>query len=112
MTGWKLRRLNQCAKCPWKVGVDPHDIPDGYSVDAHRALSRTIAEPGSLARTQAAMQCHEHGPDDPAHCVGWLHNQIGHGNNIRLRLSVMSCKNIRGMKVTGQQHERFEDTLP
>jgi len=47
-----------------------------------------------------------------AHCVGWLNHQLGRGNNIGLRLSMMSCENIRDLKLDGEQHETFEDTLP
>ncbi|MFB9795247.1 hypothetical protein ACFFQG_32100, partial [Shinella granuli] len=46
------------------------------------------------------------------HCIGWLMNQIGAGNNIPLRLQVRSCENINAVVVDGPQHERFEDTLP
>jgi hypothetical protein len=46
------------------------------------------------------------------YCVGWLHNQLGVGNNIGLRIKMMKCDNIAEMKVYGEQHRRFEDTLP
>lgn len=110
--GWKLNRLNQCEKCPWKVATDPHDIPHGYSEDMHRGLSRTIAEPGSMRMTASAMSCHEHPPENEAHCVGWLANQLGPGNNIGLRMMVLDCENIGQIKTHGEQHETFEDTLP
>ncbi|ANK88251.1 hypothetical protein AMC83_PD00005 (plasmid) [Rhizobium phaseoli] len=74
---WKLRRVKQCAKCPWKVSTNPHDIPNGYSQELHQALVRTIAEPESLKGTGQVMACHEHAPGEEAHCVGWLMNQIG-----------------------------------
>jgi hypothetical protein len=48
---WKLKRVKQCAKCPWKVSTDPHDIPNNYSAELHKHLARTIIEPGSLAST-------------------------------------------------------------
>ncbi len=57
--GWRLNRTVQCAKCPWKVGIDPHGIPNGYSKAKHAALSCMIAEPGSLRETGRAMACHE-----------------------------------------------------
>ena len=38
----------QCKKCPWRKGVDPYDIPNGYKKKKHYALSSTIAEPGVL----------------------------------------------------------------
>lgn len=109
---WKLKRVRQCDKCPWKVSTDPHDIPNGYNVEKHRALADTIAEPGSLRDTGRAMSCHEHPVSDEAHCVGWLINQLGPGNNIALRLRVMSCENIGQVQLDGPQHMTFEDTLP
>lgn len=112
---WKLRRLRQCEKCPWKVSTDPHEIPDGYSEERHIALERTIAVPASvrtLDGPMVAMACHEHAPGEEAHCVGWLMNQLGPGNNIPLRLMVRSCENIAGVSLDGPQHQHFRDTLP
>lgn len=110
---WKLKRVRQCGKCPWKVGIDPHDIPDGYCETKHRLLASTIAEPGVLPRAPgAAMACHEHPVGDEAHCVGWLWNQMGIGNNLGLRLALMSCENAHAIQVDGEQHQNFEDTLP
>lgn len=84
----------QCAKCPWKVSVNPHDIPNGYSEEQHRGLSRTIAEPGDIRGSTSMMACHETPVGAEKPCVGWLVHQLGPGNNI------------------GPQHECFEDTLP
>jgi hypothetical protein len=58
------------------------------------------------------MTCREHRPDNEAHCVGWLVNEIGPGNNIPLRIVMPSCENARHIQVDGEQHDRFEDTLP
>lgn len=110
--GWKLKRLNQCAKCPWKVTTNPHDIPNGYSEELHQGLACTIAEPGSLRSAGRAMSCHEHPPSDEAHCVGWLTHQLGPGNNIGLRLRMITCENAALIKMDGEQHQSFEDTLP
>lgn len=110
-----LKRVRQCAKCPWKTSTDPYEIPNGYEVDRHKALSATIAHPGSFAGLGGAlrvMACHEHPPSAEAHCVGWLMHQLGPGNNIGLRLRMRDCENIRDVKLDGPQHERFEDTLP
>ena len=113
---FKLKRLRQCAKCPWKQSADPHEIPNGYSEEMHEALADTIAQPGDLRSAFGgelrAMACHEHAPGDEAYCVGWLMNQLGPGNNIGLRLRMMSCENIRHVQLDGPQHETFEDTLP
>ncbi len=114
MAGWKLKRVRQCDKCPWKVATDPHDIPHGYCEKKHADLASTIAEPGSLRGLSGmrAMSCHEHAPGEESHCVGWLVNQLGPGNNIPLRIKMMSCENARAIQLDGEQHETFEDTLP
>ncbi|GBQ33080.1 hypothetical protein HLH34_18935 [Gluconacetobacter azotocaptans] len=116
---WKLKRVRQCAKCPWKVSTDPHEIPHGYCETKHRELVGTIAnEVGNLSTVYGriplrVMACHEHHPDgQEAHCVGWLMNQLGRGNNIALRLAVLDCVNVGNVVLEGAQHERFEDTLP
>ena len=106
---WKLKRTVQCQKCPWRVDVDPHDIPNGYDVEKHRALKSTIARPGSMHDSGRAMACHE---TDEAHCVGWLVNQLGPGNNIGLRMRMIYCENAGKIRLRGEQHETFEDTLP
>ncbi|MDY0749096.1 DUF6283 family protein [Paucibacter sp. R3-3] len=108
---WKLKRTAQCKKCPWRVDVDPHDIPNGYNVAKHQELARTIAKPGDLSQVGQplqAMACHE---TDDAHCVGWLSHQLGRGNNIPLRLRMMSCENSMNLRLRGEQHACFEDTL-
>lgn len=114
MPSWKLKRTRQCAKCPWKVATDPHDIPNGYSEQLHAGLACTIADPGSLRGLlgMQAMACHESPPGEEAHCIGWLVNQIGPGNNIGLRIKMMSCENAKSIQLDGEQHETFEDTLP
>lgn len=106
---WKLKRTHQCEKCPWRIEVNPHDIPNGYCETKHRALKNTIARPGDLSMSGHAMACHE---TDDAHCIGWLANQVGRGNNIGLRLRMMSCDNASFIKLRGEQHKTFEDTLP
>lgn len=106
---WSLKRTKQCAKCPWRVSTNPHDIPDGYCVEKHKNLENTIAEPGSLDGSKAAMACHE---TDDAHCVGWLNNQLGIGNNIGLRIQMITCENAAEFQTFGAQHAHFNDTLP
>lgn len=110
---WSLKRTEQCSKCPWKTSTNPHEIPNGYSEEKHKNLSGTIAKEGDLSclagGPQRTMACHE---THDAHCIGWINHQIGPGNNIGLRMNLMSCSNISEMKTHGPQHERFEDTLP
>lgn len=109
--------MRQCKLCPWRVDGDSRDIPNGYSETRHRALIDTIAVSGDLdlaldPTTHQAMSCHEHAPGTEAHCVGWLVNQLGVGNNIALRLAMLDCENVAELRTVGEQHERFGDTLP
>ena len=104
---WKLKRTKQCAKCPWRTDVDPHDIPNGYSVEKHQALNCTITE--GFRPNEHVMACHE---THDAHCLGWLANQCGPGNNLGLRMRMMTCENAHEVTLVGEQHARFEDTLP
>lgn len=106
---WRLKRTAQCAKCPWIVGNDPHEIPNGYSEEKHRALVNTIAKPSDgFFGPSRAMACHE---TADAYCIGWLTNQIGPGNNIGMRIRMMSCQNSEKIRLKGDQHERLEDTF-
>jgi len=110
---WKLKRTKQCSGCPWRRSADPRSIPNGYAEEKHRRLQGTIAKPVDLSclasDTLRIMACHE---THDAHCIGWLINQIGPGNNIGLRLQMRSCANFSEVKLVGEQHETFEDTLP
>lgn len=58
------------------------------------------------------MACHEHSLGEEAHCIGWLMNQLGPGNNIALRMKMLSCENAHRIRLDGEQHETFEATLP
>ncbi len=108
-------KLKQCKSCPWRVDCDPlTDIPNGYSVELHEQLRGTIARPGAInifEGCQRVMACHysEVGKEIP--CAGWIANQLGHGNNIAVRIQVM-----RGLmplpELDGEQHATFEETLP
>jgi Family of unknown function (DUF6283) len=110
MKPWKLKRTRQCTHCPWRVETDPFDIPNGYDPVKHAALAETIAKPdGPIFGTGRSMACHE---SHDAHCVGWVVNQLGPGNNIALRIQMMSCSNASKIRLRGEQHETFEDTLP
>lgn len=105
----------QCNKCPWRVDVDPFDIPNGYCPVKHKDLKDTIAPegqvpiPGSLLRL---MVCHESKHKHEKPCVGWLANQLGIGNNIGLRMAAIRDKTLTNFVLVGEQHERFQDTLP
>jgi len=108
--GQKMKYV-QCAKCPWKTSTDPHEIPSGYSAKKHRALKKTIANPGELHfGAIRAFACHESEPGKERECAGWLSHQLGPGNNIGLRMKMMREKFT--IELDGDQHETFEDTLP
>ncbi len=113
---FKLKRTVQCAKCPWKVDTNPHEIPDGYCELKHKNLEDTIAKDTSFSFNQPlkVMACHHSKDTDEnaEHCVGWLNNQLGVGNNIGLRISMMNCENIKDLTIIGEQNDRFQDTLP
>lgn len=111
---FELPRTKQCSKCPWKVSTDPFEIPDGYCPTKHANLKETIAEPGEFffSDTLKIMACHHSNGNDKMYCIGYLHNQMGVGNNIGLRMTMSGCSNFKDVKVYGEQHERFEDTLP
>lgn len=110
---FKLTRTKQCSKCPWKVTTNPYDIPDGYCEVKHSNLKETIAREGELNLSSLkAMACHHSTGDDNMYCVGWLYNQLGSGNNIGLRIRMLRCENIRDLKIYGEQHQRFQDTIP
>ena len=113
----KLKRTNQCAKCPWKVGTNPNEIPHGYSLEKHRNLTNTIADPADPLSTVGkpilrVMACHHSMSEEPEYCVGWLANQLGEGNNVALRMKMREVDNIGELQLDGAQHKCFEDTLP
>ena len=100
----------QCAKCPWKKSTNPHDIPNGYCEKKHAKLKNTIAEPGRFdGELLRVFVCHE---TKELPCVGWLAHQLGPGNNLALRLAVIRGRIDANVKTVGEQHKRFEDTLP
>lgn len=106
--------VKQCKSCPWRVDCDPdNDIPNGYCRGLHASLQKTIAKDASLptSATMHIMACHYSKPGTEFACAGWLHNQMGIGNNIGVRLALMSGK-FPIPEVVGTQHERFEDTIP
>ena len=108
----KLNRTKQCAKCPWKKSTNPYDIPDGYDVEKHKALRETISSGFQSIANKKVMACHESSEGSEDFCIGWLVNQLGVGNNIGLRMKAYRYENIGDIEAFGEQHERFEDTLP
>jgi hypothetical protein len=95
------------------VGTDPFEIPDGYQERKHRDLCSTIAEPGRLmGGPLRLMACHESKTGKELPCVGWLCHQLGEGNNLALRMAVMTGRVSGNVETVGPQHESFEATLP
>lgn len=109
--------VKQCKSCPWRVDCVPDkDIPN-YVPELARGLDCTIAKGPmqSLATYNAGamrmMACHYSEPGEEFPCAGWLENQLGVGNNIGVRLLV-STGRLPSPVTDGEQHERYEDTLP
>jgi hypothetical protein len=111
---FKLKIISQCAKCPWKKSTNPNEIPDGYSIELHKGLISTISTDPiqSILKPTANMACHHSNCSDEMYCIGWLNNQLGNGNNIGLRLRMRDCENLSKIKVIGEQHLTFKDTVP
>jgi hypothetical protein len=110
----------QCKKCPWRKDANPREIPNGYCEERHRALGGTIAggpnsnEAVAYLETERIrlMACHESVVGHEQPCVGWLAHELGPGNNLALRLRAMDPNFDGDLVLVGEQHERFEDTLP
>lgn len=104
--------MKQCKKCPWLISTDPHEIPNGYSEERHKALKDTIATGFNYNGSGIKMMaCHETPIGREKACAGWMANQLGQGNNIGLRM--MAINRLIGIpELIGEQHECFEDTLP
>jgi hypothetical protein len=106
--------VKQCKSCPWRVDCEPlSDIPGGYSVELHEGLRGTIRSgleslEGSCMRI---MACHYSKPGEEFPCAGWLANQLGDGNNLAVRLRVMTG-DLPVPEIDGEQHATFDDTLP
>ena len=103
--------MKQCAKCPWKLGTDPDEIPGGYDPAKHKALRATIAEPGRISGGPLRiMSCHEYPVGSERACVGWLAHQLGPGNNIALRIAARDMK-VGALDLEGPQCRSFDETL-
>lgn len=105
----------QCKACPWRKDVDPaRDIPNGYCATKHENLRGTISEglAGLASPVLRLMACHESPIGKEIPCAGWLGHQLGPGNNIALRMAVIGKKIDADFELVGEQHDRFEDTLP
>lgn len=106
-----MKPRRQCKKCPWKVSTDPREI-NGYCEAKHAALVSTIAEPGALRASTDGMRwmaCHETPVGKELPCVGWLVHQLGDGNNLALRMAVITGQVNADVETVGEQHTCLED---
>ena len=103
----------QCRSCPWRVACVPDkDIPR-YDRELAKGLTRTIQSgiASMFQKERHVMACHYSKPGEEFACAGWLHNQIGVGNNLGVRIAVMTGHHPVPV-IDGDQHESYEDTLP
>lgn len=109
----KLTRTKQCKYCPWKKDADLTKIPN-YDPIQHQQLEKTIVaeQYEAIYKPIQAMACHCSTQKKQTFCVGWLHNQLGAGNNITLRLKMRNYQNISDLKISGEQYQTFNETLP
>lgn len=108
-----VKTVKQCKTCPWRADCDPeHDIPN-FDINLARKLTVTIRSGVEtiFERERHVMACHysKQGAETP--CAGWLHHQIGDGNNIAVRIGVMTGR-YPVPEIDGEQHATFEATLP
>ena len=109
MTDAAQKIVRQCKTCPWRVEVKPsRDVPnyDPGIYDRMRASLRTGVE--SIAeKVRIVMECHNGKRGSDRACAGWLHHQLGVGNNLGVRLAVI-CGRLPAPRVVGEQHEDLE----
>jgi len=107
-------KRQQCKTCPWRKGSKCANIPK-YDLDLHQDLVETIADEGGnlskLGQPVAIMGCHYSSDKKQIPCVGWLHNQIGDGNNIPLRIWFSDNYPNDSIKVDGEQKQNFQQTF-
>ncbi len=106
------KKVKQCPTCPWRVDCQPMtDIPN-YVPGLHHKLDRTIKSGLETlgCKVMRVMACHYSKPGEEFPCAGWLYNQIGPGNNLGVRLRVMTGQ-MPVPVVDGEQYETFEETL-
>lgn len=99
-------KRKQCRACPWRVDVKPsRDVPKyGEGIyDRMRSTLRSGLETLN-GKPYIAMACHNQKDGAQLPCAGWLHNQLGVGNNIGVRLRVMAGT-LPAPVVFGAQHE-------
>jgi hypothetical protein len=107
-------KIKQCRTCPWKVSCSPEEDIPNYSLELAKALRSTISDgsiTGLAEQERRIMACHYSEQGNDITCAGWLHNQLGHGNNLGVRMDVIRGR-LPAPEVDGKQHDNYEDTLP
>lgn len=106
----------QCKLCPWRLDVDPADIPHGFNYEVHRRLGENIQRTSMDIGNGALhlMACHETKEASPSEkpCVGWLVNQLGRGNNLLLRIRAMRNDGFADVETVGPQRESYDEIRP
>lgn len=109
----KLQRTKQCKNCPWKLSVNPADIPNGFDYDSHKRILENAPKEGQIyVEKLHIMSCHNSNDNDEMFCIGWLKNQLGSGNNIPLRIKMMNYSNVSKIKTFGKQKADFKLVKP
>lgn len=106
----------QCSGCPWRLDVDPADIPNGFNYEVHRKLGEDIRGTSTQLGSDAPihmMACHEtkeNRGEKP--CVGWLVHQLGTGGNFLLRIRAMRDDGFADVETIGDQRVSYDEILP
>jgi|GEM_PF-5746227 len=94
--------------CSILINSGHHILGVILTVKNGRSISLDVLKQKTLNTT--ACHCSPKGQEE--YCVGWLHNQLGSGNNILLRLKMLNYENTNDIRIIGVQHIKFEDTVP
>lgn len=104
-----MKEVRQCGSCPWRAAVVPaRDVPDyapGIYARMKASLRTGIESAGE--ETRIVMECHNGKRGANRACAGWMHHQLGVGNNIGVRLRVMAG-HLPAPKIDGAQHEDLD----
>lgn len=102
--------MRQCKSCPWIRGSKTEDIPN-YDAKLHRELSETIQGLELDMESLRIMACHFSELGEEETCVGWMHNQLGEGNNLALRIKALSEQWDHDYNLVGDQVDNFDETF-
>lgn len=104
-----MKTVKQCKTCPWRVAVDPaRDVPD-YDEGIYERMRATLRTglDSMFEKSRVVMECHNGRPGADRACAGWLHHQLGIGNNIGVRMSIATGR-LPMPRVVGDQHEDLD----